>query len=124
MQNTSLREAIKFTDDLGREITFRSLSVFEDAMLRKSAGKHSENEGYMKYALVASSIRAINGKPIPMPYNEKSIDAAIREMGDEGFFAFVAEMQRAVAEEEKASGENDADSQPETLADVGNELKK
>ncbi|ONG55741.1 hypothetical protein BKE38_08725 [Pseudoroseomonas deserti] len=115
-------DSIELTDSNGRKITYRELGVFEDAMMRKAAGIHSGNELYMRYAMIACGIRAIDGQPRPMPVNERSIDAAIKEMGDEGFFAFVKHVQGQLATEEGEPGAiaNDADH----AAKQGASLKK
>lgn len=75
----------KITDRLGRVLALRRLTVLDRLRLFKAAGPVlSENHPWFGMAVLAASVAAIDGVPIPMPTNESQIEAAVSRLGDEG----------------------------------------
>lgn len=84
--NSSLSpDDTRITDRLGRVLSLRRLTVLDRLRLFKAAGPVlSENHPWFGMAVLAASVAAIDGVPIPLPANELQIEAAVSRLGDEG----------------------------------------
>jgi len=92
------------TDARGRKLTIRKLSVLEQVRLMRAIGPaQSSNDRYTDLVQVAAMISDIDGIPMPMPVNEKTIDGMIGTLGDEGFSAVLAYMRKQAADVEAAA---------------------
>jgi hypothetical protein len=75
-------------DTRGRVIKYRRLNALDRAKLFKAIGPdHSTTAPYVGMAMMAASATEIDGVPIPFPFNESQIDAAIARLDDEGMEA-------------------------------------
>lgn len=93
-------------DAAGRSITFRSLSVLDQARILKAIGAaQSENGPYVRLACIALSVMEIDGVPVPRAVNDAGVEAAISRLGDEGFMALSVDMERRAADARQAAEE-------------------
>lgn len=80
--------ALQATDDLGRRLTFRSMTALEKLRLLKAAGPElSLNQAWLSLALLATSVSAIDDVPVPFPTNENQIESLVGRLGDVGLDA-------------------------------------
>lgn len=76
------------TDARSRQLTLRRLTVLDRLRLFKAAGPVlAENHPWFGMAILASSVAAIDGVPVPLPSNEAQIEAAVSRLGDDGLAA-------------------------------------
>lgn len=86
-------------DIKGRVLTLRKLGVVDQVKLLRAIGPdQSDNQPYYRMVLCAAAVSAIDGHPVPMPTNERQIDAAVERVGDAGFAAIMAHMKREADE--------------------------
>ena len=83
---------MEVTDSLGRVITYRVLDPGETLDLIEAAGKASQNQGFMQYAMVvasATSIMTPGGDDVPMPavVTRDGLRAAGKTLKNEGMVA-------------------------------------
>jgi hypothetical protein len=71
----------------GKPISVRVLSPVEQFRFKKVIGKFTDNPGYMVDALMAASVRSIEGTPMPFPQNEAGIEFIIDRLGWSGWQA-------------------------------------
>jgi hypothetical protein len=65
----------------GKPIVVRVLTPLEQFRYKKVIGKFTDNPGYMIDALMAASVRSIDGAPMPFPQNEAGIELIIEKLG-------------------------------------------
>ena len=83
----------EITDDTGRRLTLRPLNALEKLRLFKAAGPAlSRNEPWLGMALLACSVSAIDDVPVPMPGDERGIEALVGRLGDTGLAAVAAHL--------------------------------
>jgi hypothetical protein len=72
-------------DATGRRIELRQMNALDKLRLFKAAGTAlSQNEMWLGMALLACSVTAIDGVPVPQPGNETQIEALVARLGDAG----------------------------------------
>ena len=75
-------------DGTGRELTLRELTALDRLRLFKAVGSSlSQNTAYLGMALLAISVTAIDGVPVPAPATEAQVEAVIAKLGDAGLAA-------------------------------------
>lgn len=118
----NVAQALKIvTDATGRRITFRAMTVLDQARAYRAMGGDAASNGpYASIALVACSVVEIDGVPRPAPKSLPEMDAAIGALGDDGYIAVYAESQRMQRETMEAAGlpnetETAAKNSPSTL---------
>jgi hypothetical protein len=75
-------------DDAGRLLSLRRLGALERLRLFKAIGAAlSENPPYLGMAMLAFSVTAIDGVPVPLPGNEAQLEALVQRLGDGGIAA-------------------------------------
>jgi len=78
----------------GRVIALRTLTALDKLRLFKAAGPIlCRNEPWLGMALLACAVSAIDDIPVPMPADERGIEALVQRLGDAGLAA-VATMMR------------------------------
>lgn len=86
------------TDSQGRTIEVRRLSALERLRLFKAAGPElSQNAPWLGMAVLASSVTAIDGIPVPPPVTEQQIEALVARLGDIGISAVASVLAAADA---------------------------
>lgn len=76
------------TDTDGRRLDLRTLNALDKLRLFKAAGPAlSRNEPWLGMALLACSVSAIDDVPVPMPADERGIEALVQRLGDAGLAA-------------------------------------
>lgn len=76
------------TDADGRVIELRQMTALDKLRLFKAAGASlSQNEMWLGMALLACSVTAIDGVPVPQPANEMQIESMVARLGDVGLAA-------------------------------------
>lgn len=76
------------TDSDGRRLDLRVLNALDKLRLFKAAGPAlSRNEPWLGMALLACSVSAIDDVPVPMPADERGIEALVQRLGDAGLAA-------------------------------------
>ena len=84
------------TDDNGRKLALRRMTVLDKLRLFRAAGPQlSQNGPWLGIALLACSITEIDDVPVPMPVNEQQIEALVARLGDEGIAAAARAMSIA-----------------------------
>ncbi|GAB0115318.1 hypothetical protein [Acidisoma sp. C75] len=75
-------------DALGRHLTVRQPHALDQLRLFKAVGPVlAQNQPYLGMAMVACSVIAIDGIPVPPPTSETQIEALVTKLGDEGMRA-------------------------------------
>jgi hypothetical protein len=88
-------EQVTTTPD-GVRLTLRRLSALDKLRLFKAAGPIlSQNEPWLGMALLASSVIAIDGVPVPAPVTEHQIEAMVSRLGDAGIAAVAVALRPA-----------------------------
>ena len=82
------------TDASGRILTIRRPSTLDRLHLFKAVGPTlAANDRYLGLAMLAFTVIAIDGVPIPQPSNEHQIEAAIQRLGDDAVNAIGASLR-------------------------------
>jgi hypothetical protein len=100
------------TDSTGRAISVRKLTPFDCMQMSKVVGGESAtNQMYMVYAMVAYSVKEINGETVVPPRTERELETIVQRLGEEGFeaaseavggfYAKMADKKAALAEAKK-----------------------
>ena len=75
-------------DESGRELSLRDLSALDRLRLFKAVGPSlSQNTAYLGMAMLAMSVTAVDGVPIPAATTEAQIEAIVAKLGDSGIAA-------------------------------------
>jgi hypothetical protein len=94
-------------DDAGRLISLRRLGAVDRLRLFKAIGAAlAENPPYLGMAMLAFSVTAIDGVPVPAPGNEAQLEGLVHRLGDGGIAAIADAL--------------DADAGHEEMTDAGN----
>ena len=79
------------TDVTGRTITIRRPTSLDRLRLFKAVGTSlANNDRYLGLAMLAFSVTAVDGVPVPQPSNEQQIEAVISRLGDNAIAAIAA----------------------------------
>jgi hypothetical protein len=82
------------TTAAGARLTLRRLNALDKLRLFKAAGPIlAQNEPWLGMALLASSVVAIDGVPVPLPATEHQIEAMVARLGDAGIAAVAATLR-------------------------------
>ena len=85
-------QKLEAKDSLGRSLVIRRINALDRLRLLKAAGPElARNDAWLNMAALAVAVTELNGIPRTTPVNERQIEAAISELGDEGLEA-VAEI--------------------------------
>jgi hypothetical protein len=83
-----LNRTFEIHDNLGRNLKVRRINALDRLRLLKAAGPElSQNDAWLNMAALVMSVVEINGAPRPTPINERQIESAIAELGDQGLEA-------------------------------------
>lgn len=75
-------------DAAGRRLSLRRLTALDKLRLFKAAGPMlAQNTPWLGMAILACSVAAIDGVPVPPPGNEAQIEALVQLLGDGGIAA-------------------------------------
>lgn len=92
------------TDAKGRKLTIRELTIMDQVrMLRAIGPAQSGNQQYVQLVTMAMMVAEIDGVPQPIPRDERTIDAMITRLGDDGMQACMIEMMRNMEETRQAA---------------------
>ncbi len=87
-------------DAEGRELSLRRPDALDRLRLFKALGAElSLNAPYLGVALLAASVTAIDGVPVPAPTSESQLEALVRRLGDDGIDAVADALDEAEREE-------------------------
>ncbi len=90
---------VTVTDAEGRVLTMRRPAALDKLRLFKAVGPLlSQNQPYFAMAMLAVSVCAIDGVPMPPPVTEAQIEALVSRLGDAGIAAAGAALREEVAE--------------------------
>lgn len=93
--------AEQIVDAKGRVLVLRDLNVLEQVRLLRAIGPaQSENQPYVNMVQAVATVLSVDGVPLPAMVNERSIDACIERVGEEGFGALIVRMRKITAEVE------------------------
>ena len=99
MSNVTVVDArnARVVDSEGRIIEVRKISAVNMMKLYAAAGpEKSEVDRYMGYAILASSVFAIDDKKLPFPRSAGEVESVVANIGEEGLEA-VATALKALA---------------------------
>jgi hypothetical protein len=72
----------------GRELALRRMSALDRLRLFKAVGPQlAQNTPYLGMAMLAASVCAIDGVPVPPPVTEGQVEALVSRLGDAGIAA-------------------------------------
>ncbi len=74
---------VRFTDQRGREIAFRRLTLSRRLQVLSLLGTAADPEVVQYYAMMASSVLEIAGDPVPPPTSRLQLDALLDRLEDE-----------------------------------------
>jgi hypothetical protein len=75
----------------GRELVLRRLGPLDRLRLFKTLGSElAQNPPYLGMAMLAASVTAIDGIPVPVPTTEAHVEALVLRLGDTGMTAIAA----------------------------------
>ena len=78
-------------DSRGRLLMLRRLSVLDRLRLFEAAGAElSRNDRWLGLAVLAASVAAIDGVPVPMPASKAGLEAAVQRLDEAGLAAVAA----------------------------------
>ncbi len=78
-------------DAAGRRLELRRMTALDKLRLFKAAGPDlAQNQPWLGMAVLACSVTAVDGVPVPMPVTEAQIETLIARLGDEGIGAVAA----------------------------------
>ena len=82
------------TDATGRVLTIRRPTTLDRLRLFKAVGGAlTANERYLGLAMLAFSVIAVDGVPVPQPVNEHQIEAAVERLGNEAIEAIAGSLE-------------------------------
>jgi hypothetical protein len=83
----SLAETVVRDAD-GRELVLRRMNALDRLRLFKAVGPQlAQNAPYLGMAMLAASVCAIDGVPVPPPVTEGQVEALVSRLGDVGIAA-------------------------------------
>ena len=83
--------ADEVVDARGRLLALRRLSVLDRLRLYEAAGAElSRNDRWLGLAVLAASVAAIDGVPVPIPASKAGIEAAVQRLDEAGLAAVAA----------------------------------
>lgn len=84
------------TDDAGRVLQFRRLGALDRLRMFKALGAElALNAPYFGMAMLACSVTAIDGVPVPQPVTEEQVEGLVHRLGDGGIAAIAQAMEAA-----------------------------
>jgi hypothetical protein len=72
-------------DANGRKILVRVMTPVEQFRFKKVIGKFMDNGGYMMDAMMAASVRAVDGMPMPFPQSEANVEFILERLATDGW---------------------------------------
>lgn len=93
------------TDELGRVIRYRRLSVLQRARMSRALGEHASNIAYAGDIGIAACIIDIDGDAGPPASNLVQYEHRLAWLGDEGYEAVLLDHRKRMEEEEAAENE-------------------
>lgn len=82
------------TDAGGRVLSLRRVTALDKLRLFKAAGPVlAHNQPWLGLAILASSVTAIDGVPVPLPSTEHQVEALVARLGDHGLAAIAAALK-------------------------------
>jgi hypothetical protein len=83
---------MEVSDKNGRKYTLRELDPGDHLDLAEIAGEQSTNRGYMQRAAITFMVLSIDGVPLPISTDRKTLRANAKQIGNEGMSAILAEL--------------------------------
>ena len=128
INNAPANKTVEIKDSLGRVLTVKHIGVLEQARIYKAMGsQHSTNPPYTYMVFACASCVKIDGRPITFPLNERLIEAALTNLGDEGLTAIMIHMEKEVKKLNEAAEVAQAEANEEdyqSTVDAPNPLVK
>ena len=98
---------LQATDEQGRALELRRLGALDKLRLFKALGPVlSQNAPYLGMAMLASSVTAIDGVPVPPPITELQVEQMVGRLGDVGIAAVAEALAPPGVLAEEASADN------------------
>jgi hypothetical protein len=73
-----------------KRVTLRTLSVLEEMRLLKILGEY--NSSYFSFCAAVSRVASIDGQMVPLPNNEREIEALASRLGRDGVASLMEEI--------------------------------
>lgn len=74
-------------DSRRRMLTVKRLNAIEKMRLARALAENSGNDSYANFAVVAASVRELDGEFIPFPMNTIQLEALVARLDDQGMEA-------------------------------------
>ena len=71
----------------GRKIVVRKMTPIEQFRFKKVIGKFMDNLGFLSDAMMAASVRKVDGDPMPFPQSEANVEFILEKLGSDGWDA-------------------------------------
>ncbi len=90
----------------GRELALRRMGALDRLRLFKAVGPQlAQNTPYLGMAMLAASVCAIDGVPVPPPVTEGQVEALVSRLGDAGIAAAASVFAEATAPDLGSAGQ-------------------
>ena len=92
-------------DGQRRRLELKRLGVLERLRLFEAAGAElSRNDRWLGMAVLAASVTAMDGVPLPFPASKPAIEAAVQRLGEEGIAAVAGALAPEPAFDQASAG--------------------
>ena len=92
-------------DGQGRRLELKRLGVLERLRLFEAAGAElSRNDRWLGMAVLAASVTAMDGVPLPFPASKAAVEAAVQRLGEEGIAAVAGALAPEPAFDQASAG--------------------
>lgn len=90
----------------GRVLRLREMDPADMLDLIEAAGENAGNRAWLRFAMLACSVQAIDGVPVPFPRDPGGVKALARRIGTAGLEAVRAALFTDTATDELAAAKN------------------
>ncbi len=91
---------VETIDAEGRRLSVRRLHALDKLRLFKAVGAElAQNPPYLGMAMLAATVSAIDGIPVPIAVNEMQIEALVSRLGDSGLAAVAGVMEPPLSDD-------------------------
>lgn len=82
-----MADAMEVADAGGRRLRLRVMDPADMLDLLEAAGENAGNRAWLRFAMIACSVQAIDEVPVPFPRDPAGVKALARRLGTDGLDA-------------------------------------